>query len=326
MDRQVVKNENFSVEYFVKNTTKRCEKEISVVVASYNPKWNKMQRTLDSIIGQQNVDMEIVITDDGSSNSMHNEVVDYLTEHGVENFVYISHESNKGTTINIHDGVSVAMGKYVKLISPGDILATELTLRKWCDHLLGSGRKWSVSDYKCFVSTNTGIKFEEHNAHPDMIDCYLNGNETECRRNYLIFEDLACGAATLIEREFAHVYLDKLVGIAKLAEDHMYRLMVLDGFIASFYPEICVLYEWGEGVSTQTDSPYTRQLMQDYNKVDELIYNLIRPEDKLYGQVRKAYQRKLKMPYKIWLFARFLNKGYLKYWIQLHREGRMTKQ
>lgn len=327
MEKQVIKTGKFSAEYFVTDIENGSEevKEISVVVASYNPKWNKMQRTLDSIIEQKNIDIEIVITDDGSLNSMYNQVVKYLTDHGVENFVYVSHKSNSGTTINIRDGVSVAKGKYIKIISPGDALATDLTLRKWCDYLHESGRKWSVSNYKCFVPTDTGIKFETHSAYPNIIDCYMNGDDVACRRNYLVFEDLACGAATLIEREFALAYLNKLVGIAKLAEDHMYRLMVLDGFIASFYPEDCVLYEWGEGVSTQTDSPYTRQLLQDYNKVDELIYNLVRTEDLLYKQIRKTYRRKQKLPYNVWIFARFLNKGYLKYWIRLHREGRMTQ-
>ena len=328
MEKQFIQTEKFSAEYFITNTKKGRDeaKEISVVVASYNPKWDKMQRTLDSIINQKNVDIEIVITDDGSLNCMHDEVITYLTEHGVENFVYISHKSNNGTTINVFDGVSAASGMYVKIISPGDALATEETLRKWCDYLCESGRKWSVSNYKCFTLTNTGIKFESHNAYPNIIDCYLNGDDAECRKNYLIFEDLACGAATLIEREFALSYLNRLVGIAKLAEDHMYRLMVLDGFIACFYPEECVLYEWGEGVSTQSDSPYTRQLLQDYNKVDELIYNLVRTEDTLYKKVRKTYRRKLKLPCNMWIFARLFNKGYLKYWIRLHREGRMTKE
>ena len=99
MEKQVIKMGKFSAEYFGTDIENGSEevKEISVVVASYNPKWDKMQRTLDSIIEQKNIDIEIVITDDGSLNSMYNQVVNYLIDHGVENFIYVSHESNSGT-------------------------------------------------------------------------------------------------------------------------------------------------------------------------------------------------------------------------------------
>lgn len=53
--------------YLGMNVNESCrEYEVSVVVASYNPQIEKLLFTIKSIVNQKNVDIQIVITDDGS--------------------------------------------------------------------------------------------------------------------------------------------------------------------------------------------------------------------------------------------------------------------
>ena len=41
--------------------------QVSVIILSYNPKIEKMCRTIRSIIGQKNINFEVFVSDDGST-------------------------------------------------------------------------------------------------------------------------------------------------------------------------------------------------------------------------------------------------------------------
>ena len=44
--------------------------DISVIIVTYNPKWEKLRTTILSILFQKNINIEIIVSDDGSKNNL----------------------------------------------------------------------------------------------------------------------------------------------------------------------------------------------------------------------------------------------------------------
>ena len=55
-------------------------KEVSVVLVTYNTKWEKTRRTLESILMQKKIDFEIVISDDGSEITNYEKIIEFFRE------------------------------------------------------------------------------------------------------------------------------------------------------------------------------------------------------------------------------------------------------
>ena len=69
---------------------------VSVLVATYNPKWPELKRTLNSVLAQQGVDLEIVICDDGSADNKEEQIREYFNERGFSSYIIDIAEANGG--------------------------------------------------------------------------------------------------------------------------------------------------------------------------------------------------------------------------------------
>ena len=105
-------------------------KEVSVVVVTYNSLYEKLEYTLQSVIWQQNVDFEIIIADDGSKSFDKERVVNWFDSKGFKDYKLVLNKENQGTMKNFISGWKAATGKYVKELSPGDLLYNKNTLEK----------------------------------------------------------------------------------------------------------------------------------------------------------------------------------------------------
>ena len=59
----------------------KCEMEqyeCSVVIVQYNPMWEKLKRTLNSVISQKKCDFEVIVADDGSKDTCFDKVISYF--------------------------------------------------------------------------------------------------------------------------------------------------------------------------------------------------------------------------------------------------------
>ncbi len=224
--------------------------DISVIMATYKPVWENCVFTLDSIIGQKDVHIELVITDDGSENNLFDRFESYFAEKGFDNYSLISHDENQGTLKNYYDGLCAAKGEYVKLISPGDALFSEKTLSMWLNFLKNSGRLWSFGEAVYYSTENNDKKAIQAPAIPQFIDCYLHDNHEKCRWNYVVLEDIALGAAILCEKAVFLNYLKPFWDKVKYAEDVAMVAMMYDNILPAFFNQNVMLYEYGSGVST----------------------------------------------------------------------------
>ncbi len=262
------------------------EFEVTVIMATYNPVWEKCMFTLDSVIGQKGVELELIIVDDGSADNLFGRFSEYFDSKAFTNYRLIEHSENQGTVINYYDGIAVAKGKYIKLISPGDALFCDSTLSEWIRSLKKSGLCWSFGNAVYYSFGENRPAVVRGPAFPRLIDCYTANNEVKCRWNYVVLEDVALGAALLCETQVFLKYLKVFLGRIKYAEDVVLNALMYDCILPLFYDSNVVFYEYGSGVSTG-EKKWKDIIQIDLRNAESIIVNFER-KDALQIKISKA--------------------------------------
>ena len=74
---------------------------VSVVVLTYNAVWEKLRRTLDSIVVQRGLEFEIIVADDGSSVRSDDRITVFFAEKGFTAYKLVNAKENGGTVKNL---------------------------------------------------------------------------------------------------------------------------------------------------------------------------------------------------------------------------------
>lgn len=101
--------------------------EISVIVPVYNAE-NSIKRCVDSIRQQTFRDLEILLIDDGSTDSSGTLCDSFAKE---DNRIRVMHKTNAGVSAARNDGMKMATGKYIQFVDSDDCLANS-----FCDTLI----------------------------------------------------------------------------------------------------------------------------------------------------------------------------------------------
>lgn len=267
--------------------------DVSVIVATYNPKIDKLFYTLDSLINQKYVNMEIIVTDDGSANNLFNDVLEYFENHNFKNYMLLEHKKNSGTVLNIYDGLKHSNGTYIKVLSPGDALCDEYILFDWIKHLKKSNRKWSFSD-AYYKKNGKELELCSELTNPHVIDVYKKKNDKKSRINYLLYNDLALGAAILCSKDVMEEYIEKIKDRVIYAEDNIYRLMMFNNIVADYYPEKAIFYEYGDGISTSGNKSWSKKLRDDFNNTNKIMKEIVKDDDLFQKKIISIYEKKSK--------------------------------
>ena len=247
--------------------------QISVIVATYNPIFEKLFETLLSIVNQKGVIFEIVVTDDGSKKNYFEEIGAFFQEKKFKNYKLVSHIQNKGTVENMLSGIKMSEGKYVKGISPGDQLYNTGILKEWIDYMEMNHVTWSFSDAVYYEKKGNKNCLISGTAYPTNLSPYLKKNVNKCRWNYVVLGDIALGATMLCKRELQLEYIKKIAGKVVYAEDNIWRLMMFDGYVGCYFPKSTILYEYGTGISTANNSEWGYRLKKDWECTTEILLN-----------------------------------------------------
>ena len=284
---------------------KKNHYKVSVLVLTYNPIWEKLVATLKSIITQKNVSIQLVISDDGSKENYFEKMEEYLRKNEFDNYIMIANIQNEGTVLNMLHGLEVTTGEFIKTISPGDCLTDDYVLFTWIEDMVKKNVKWSFSDAIYYESKEDKFYIVQKNAHPANVRPYVKGKKEECRWNYVVFGDIALGAAIIAQRQIVVEYLRRIVGKVKYAEDNIWRLMMFDGINGGYYPYPAILYEVGAGVSTCGNEIWSKRLKQDWNETTKEMISTYKRNDKFQRDAVYAI-KKLNSKNKL---IRFLIKG-----------------
>ncbi|MDD6072600.1 MAG: glycosyltransferase [Clostridiales bacterium] len=106
---------------------------VSVVVVTYNQS-KIVVETLDSILKQTYPRIELVVSDDHSTDDTVEVVRDWIEQHKerFENCVLLASEVNHGITANLNIGVRASKGKYVKTL--GDDIMVPEAIEEYVEH------------------------------------------------------------------------------------------------------------------------------------------------------------------------------------------------
>ncbi len=253
------------------NRDKESSPYFSVLMITYNPVWEKLKATLDSVLLQDFKDYEIIFADDGSKENLYPKVKRYLEHRGFSNYIMLPNAVNQGTVKNILVGASFCRGRYVKIFGPGDMFYDRKTLGKLSEYINATGHKLIAGYPIGFTETEDGRKKKVSFPHPFDITAYQKSDEKRILKNLLLYSDTVCGANILYERELLIHYLDRIEGRVIYAEDLTQIMAALDGTRIHFMDDCMVLYEVDTGSSTVKNSPFKQLLKKDVEEFYKLL-------------------------------------------------------
>lgn len=264
--------------------------DVSIVVLTYNPRTSKLIGTLKTIIAQKDINMQIVVADDGSKVFPRKEIDELFVQTGFTDFAYSINEENVGTVMNCYNALSCCEGKYIKHISPGDELRSPDTMDRWLSAVTAADAAWSFGEVD-FYREGTDKEPVDKPRRPLVVSSYKKGNTAECRKNYVLYNDLCIGAATMVRKDILEKYLKKITGKVKYGEDNIYRLMMADGVCPLYFEDSVVYYEYGDGISTSDDSPFTRKLREDMSVTTKMMCEPQEGDDKFTADLRTKLKK-----------------------------------
>lgn len=255
---------------------------ITIVVLTYNPVWEKLRATLKSIVEQQDVYLQIVITDDGSKNNQFDKVVLFFKEIRFNDYKLISNIKNEGTVINLYRGIVASDADYIKCISPGDLLYDRLTLSKWFNFTKEKRADITFCDAVFYNIKNGSLNIIKHAHNPRNMEIYLKPSSYHDKIiNYIIFKDTISGATILTRKKVLLYYIDFLVHRVIYVEDFFMRLAVLDKRNIVYCPLNGIWYEFDDGgISTSEDSVWHERIRKDFIEMDKICNEKWNKHDK----------------------------------------------
>ena len=252
----------------------KYHKDITILLLTYNSNTSSLYKTLQSIIEQKYVNMELIISDDGSVNFEKNIIEEYLNVNGFTNYMILDNKMNRGTVNNIRFALNYVHGKYVKFISPGDYFYDEYSVKKAIDFLnksefeIAFGRAIYYSD-EIF---NTVNKFAPLNIFPYKNRKLFGKKDNNIFvRNHIKYLDTILGASVILKTDLCREYIEKICKEIRLAEDAMYLLMIADGIKIGFFNDAFIYYEYGTGVSTDSKNKSFNRVFEEIKTALKII-------------------------------------------------------
>jgi glycosyltransferase involved in cell wall biosynthesis len=92
--------------------------KISVLMAVFNTEFHLTKRAIDSVLGQDFQDFELIIIDDGSTKNDRKSLLEYIELHE-DKIAYIRHR-NRGQAESINRGVINSIGEYITILDSDD--------------------------------------------------------------------------------------------------------------------------------------------------------------------------------------------------------------
>ncbi|MGB9696789.1 MAG: glycosyltransferase family 2 protein [Ignavibacteria bacterium] len=89
---------------------------VSIIVTVFNRR-RKFQRAINSIFSQSFTDLEIIIIDDGSTDSIERNIIPLAKSYS---FIKYLRHSNRGAALSLNTGILISEGKYIAFLDSDD--------------------------------------------------------------------------------------------------------------------------------------------------------------------------------------------------------------
>lgn len=238
--------------------------QVSVIVLTYNPDPEKLRKTLEAAVRQQDVSLEIIISDDGSAQKDFSFLPDFFASRSFTDYKLVENPQNRGTVYNCYAGVSAASGEYVFLTSPGDILFDDTTMSRFYQFAAQRKAQLCFGNAVRYALVEGQVQRTSRYSIPAAPDIYGAGSSLRRQKCGFFGDNFIIGASYFRSREFAGRYFEKLLDVSKYMEDTPSTMFALaDGIPVHYYDSNIVFYEDGTGVSTGVNEKWQKLLHQD---------------------------------------------------------------
>lgn len=236
--------------------------QVSVIVLTYNPDNRKLRQTLSAAAAQQDVQLEILISDDGSARKDFSFLPEYMDALGVKNWRLLGHEENRGTVQSCLSAVKAATGEYVFLTSPGDYLFDAHVLRDFYRFAKEQNAKLCFGNAVFYNAESGDPKLTRTWGNPAAPQLYAQ--DSKLAKAAFFLGNWVIGASYFRCRELMEVCLEQISDTSKYMEDSPTTAFALAaGHRLYYYDRNVVWYEDGTGVSTGTNEKWQKLLHQD---------------------------------------------------------------
>ena len=229
--------------------------KVSIVIPCYN-KDKYISNMFDSILAQKWENIELILVNDGSTDSTRHIISEYEHEFSLRGFVtLVVDQENKGLPGAVYEGLKHVTGKYVCQVDADDVLDPEYvcTMAGWLEE--NPDYDWAVCDM-----------------------LYVYEDNTEIYHSYLkpIFSE------ELLLSDFARSFiLDKILNTV---HEHMVRFDYLErsGLISNYFTETRRTQEpqWILPLSISGGKiKHISQALYRYTQNDDMMSNRKTPED-----------------------------------------------
>jgi glycosyltransferase involved in cell wall biosynthesis len=221
--------------------------KISVVLAVYNGE-KYLKEAIDSVLFQTFTDFELVIINDGSTDSTSGIILGYRDPR----IVYLENETNKGLIYSLNRGLSVSRGKYIARMD-GDDVALSKRLQLQYDYLETHPEIGICgSNIEAFFSTKRKsmiVRFPETD---------------ELIRAFILFQSPFCHPAVMMRKELIEKNNLRYPGEFLHAEDYALWIALLKYTKAYNIPQTLLRYRIHEKsitASTKTDKTFINSVL-----------------------------------------------------------------
>jgi glycosyltransferase involved in cell wall biosynthesis len=170
---------------------------VSILIPAYNHE-KYIKKTLDSIYQETCLNFEVVILDDGSTDSTKEVIEHWIAAHPDFNIQFYSRE-NKGLTVTLNELIRYAKGQYLRLFSSDDMIVKGST-QKMIDFIAPYPNIYAVfSDVRVISKDDDFIEYSALKSNGSDIKKYysIQSLNREIISNWSI-----SGPAVLIKRKW----------------------------------------------------------------------------------------------------------------------------
>lgn len=238
--------------------------QVSVIVLTYNPDPVKLRQTLTAAANQLDVELEIIISDDGSTQKDFSFLPDFMKARGVMNFQLLEHNKNRGTVKSCLSAVEAASGEYVFLTSPGDFLFDAYVLRDFYRFAKDHNCTLCFGNAAFYRSENGSLTITRTYGSPSQPQLYAPEASLAQVKTCFFGGSWIIGASYFRQRQLALTCLESICDTAVYMEDTPTTAFALAaGERLCYFDRNVVWYEDGSGVSTSSNDKWKRLLKQD---------------------------------------------------------------
>jgi glycosyltransferase involved in cell wall biosynthesis len=129
--------------------------DVTVVIPTHN-RSEMLAMTLQSVLWQRDVDLEVIVVDDGSSDG----TTELLSSNADDRLLVLRHDRALGVSAARNEGIAHASGEWVGFLDDDDVWAPDKLIRQ-LDAAISAGRKWAYTG-----KVNISASLEIIGGHP----------------------------------------------------------------------------------------------------------------------------------------------------------------